>query len=121
MRHYIGTKTVKAEPAINDDTMADGYRVLYPDGYESWSPKDVFEEAYIALPRDPQQLKRQYPVLGNYFEFSHLPPYLQDVSKHFWYLAWIMVSNDPDNPAEVAAGLRKLLEAKDCFVRAAIK
>lgn len=23
-----------------------GYRVRYPDGYESWSPKDVFEEAY---------------------------------------------------------------------------
>jgi hypothetical protein len=23
-----------------------GYKVVYPDGYVSWSPKDVFEEAY---------------------------------------------------------------------------
>ena len=25
---------------------ADGYRIIYPDGYESWSPKDVFEASY---------------------------------------------------------------------------
>lgn len=24
----------------------DGYKVVYKDGYESWSPKEVFEEAY---------------------------------------------------------------------------
>jgi hypothetical protein len=24
----------------------EGYRVTYPDGYISWSPKDVFETAY---------------------------------------------------------------------------
>lgn len=24
----------------------DGYKVVYEDGYESWSPKDVFEKAY---------------------------------------------------------------------------
>ena len=27
----------------------DGYRVRYPDGYESWSPKEVFEKAYLEL------------------------------------------------------------------------
>lgn len=26
-----------------------GYMVVYPDGYESWSPKDVFEAAYFPL------------------------------------------------------------------------
>jgi len=26
-----------------------GYLVVYPDGYESWSPKDVFEKAYFRL------------------------------------------------------------------------
>ncbi len=72
MKQYIGTKMIKAEPALrySDGTetmvvelgrektaaeaafidraeMCDmGYRVRYPDGYESWSPKDVFEEAY---------------------------------------------------------------------------
>ena len=40
MKQYIGTKVVQAEPA------ADGYKVMYPDGYVSWCPKEVFEEAY---------------------------------------------------------------------------
>ena len=40
MKQYIGTKVVQAEPAEN------GYKVVYPDGYVSWSPKKVFEEAY---------------------------------------------------------------------------
>lgn len=44
MKEYIGTKVVQAEPAIKDGR--DGYKVVYADGYESWSPKDTFEEAY---------------------------------------------------------------------------
>lgn len=44
MKTYIGTKIIQAEPATKDGK--DGYKVVYPDGYESWSPKDVFEEAY---------------------------------------------------------------------------
>lgn len=27
----------------------DGYKVVYQDGYESWSPKDVFETAYLPV------------------------------------------------------------------------
>ena len=69
MQKYIGTKLVMAEPAhrywmsdgekvivaydednpkkVKDATACeDGYKVVYPDGYESWSPKEVFEEAY---------------------------------------------------------------------------
>lgn len=44
MKQYIGTKLVEAEPAVRNEQ--DGYKVRYADGYESWSPKDVFEEAY---------------------------------------------------------------------------
>ena len=48
MKHYIGTKLIKAEP-LEKDGLA-GYKVVYPqpDGseYTSWSPNDVFEEAY---------------------------------------------------------------------------
>lgn len=44
MKAYIGTKIIQAEPQEKDG--APGYRVVYPDGYESWSPKAVFEEAY---------------------------------------------------------------------------
>ena len=52
MKKYIGTKIIEAEPckAWKDTKLhkagEDGYKVRYPDGYESWSPKDVFEDAY---------------------------------------------------------------------------
>ncbi len=41
---YIGTKLIKAYRDDRDGKA--GYAVTYPDGYESWSPKEVFEEAY---------------------------------------------------------------------------
>lgn len=44
MQKYIGTKIIEAYPMDRDEK--DGYAVIYPDGYQSWSPKDVFEEAY---------------------------------------------------------------------------
>ena len=44
MEQYIGTKIIQAEPQSRDGK--EGYRVLYPDGYVSWSPKAAFEEAY---------------------------------------------------------------------------
>lgn len=55
MKQYIGTKMIEAEPckawkAINGHRIGeDGYKVRYADGYESWSPKDVFEKAYLPL------------------------------------------------------------------------
>lgn len=58
------------------------------------------------------------PIL-KYFEYSHLPDNLQDVSKPLHNLANYMDKILPDN-AEKTAGLRKLLEAKDCFVRAGL-
>ena len=54
-----------------------------------------------------------------YFEYSHLPIHLQEVSEPFYSLARKMATTLPQNP-EVTVGLRKLLEAKDCFVRAAL-
>ena len=70
MKQYIGTKVIKAEPAkrywmpigakvivgqneiVQQEIVAaavscdEGYRVHYPDGYTSFSPKEVFEAAY---------------------------------------------------------------------------
>lgn len=51
-----------------------------------------------------------------YFEYSHLPPHLQEVSKPVCELAHQMADTLPQGD-ELIAGLRKLLEAKDCFVR----
>jgi hypothetical protein len=56
------------------------------------------------------------PIM-KYFEYEHLPPHLQEVSKPIGYLAQALDAELPDGP-EKSAGLRKLLEAKDCFVRA---
>lgn len=54
-----------------------------------------------------------------YFSFAHLPEKLQEVSAPIWELAHDMDTTLPDGP-EKSAGLRKLLEAKDCFVRAGL-
>lgn len=62
MKSYIGTKHILAEPMkcgeayqkgfirensydpANADN--DGYHILYDDGYQSWSPKETFDESY---------------------------------------------------------------------------
>lgn len=55
--------------------------------------------------------------LLQFFAYAHLPESLQAVSKPFSELAHMIVSSAPSNP-ERSAALRKLLEAKDCAVRA---
>lgn len=52
-----------------------------------------------------------------FFAYEHLPPHLREVSQPFGELAQRIVDTLPPN-AERTAGLRKLLEAKDCAVRA---
>lgn len=69
------------------------------------------------MPISPKQAK--YPIL-EYFAYEHLRPDLQRVSQPFREMAWEYADTESAAAAEVAAGLRKLLEAKDCFVRAAI-
>jgi hypothetical protein len=59
----------------------------------------------------------KHEYLMQFFAYSHLPPHLQEVSKPFGELAQQMIDVLPPNP-ERSAGLRKLLEAKDCLVRA---
>lgn len=44
---YIGVKMVEAYPEERDGQP--GYAVIYPDGYKSWSPADVFEAAYFQV------------------------------------------------------------------------
>ena len=58
------------------------------------------------------------PIL-QFFSYGHLPEALQARSKPFGDLAQWMVDNLPRNPERTVA-LRKLLEAKDAAVRAAI-
>jgi hypothetical protein len=54
------------------------------------------------------------------FAYDHLPQGLmKETSRQCSGLAVQMVGTLPDGP-ELSAGLRKLLEAKDCFVRTAL-
>ncbi|MFD0854475.1 hypothetical protein ACFQ07_19725 [Actinomadura adrarensis] len=57
--------------------------------------------------------------IARYFGYEHLKTPLRDVSKQCHDLAEQMIGTLPDGP-ELTAGLRKLLEAKDCFVRASL-
>lgn len=77
MEKYIGTKLIEAEPAFRCEgkvypksgpyprsvSLEDGYRVRYQDGYESWSPKAVFEAAYLPLLVN-QDLKTDKPSIS---------------------------------------------------------
>jgi hypothetical protein len=53
-----------------------------------------------------------------YFECDHLPEHLREVSRMFQAIAWRLGQEADTDPAEMSAALRKLLEAKDCAVRA---
>lgn len=58
------------------------------------------------------------PIM-KYFAYENLPEKLQAISKPIGDLARQMDEQLPDG-AEKSAGLRKLLEAKDCLVRASL-
>lgn len=62
MKKYIGVKYILARPCTakeateilnriinikNADSEGNGYLVEYDDGYQSWSPKEAFENAYF--------------------------------------------------------------------------
>lgn len=77
MNKYIGTKLIEAEKATLAEAQAlktgacdtieearkrfggsddgnPGYVVKYPDGYISWSLKDVFEQSYMQVQENPK-------------------------------------------------------------------
>lgn len=57
--------------------------------------------------------------IARYFRFDHLPPHLQPFSRPFAELVVTILATCPRN-AERTVALRKLLEAKDAAVRAAL-
>jgi len=58
-------------------------------------------------------------AIVKYFAFAHLKPELKSVSQHFAAVAFALLRDIPRS-AERTAALRKMLEAKDCAVRAAL-
>lgn len=70
IKTYIGVKTIQGKPMYATEAYAIigkecpedlkgkyGYLVIYPDGYKSWSPKDVFEAAYVEVPEQDEVFK----------------------------------------------------------------
>lgn len=82
MKQYTGTKKVKAKPMTMGEayerkllkegvrpseceTDKAGYLVEYPDGYQSWSPADVFEKAYSPSETILERMTIEYFDLDN--------------------------------------------------------
>jgi hypothetical protein len=81
---------------------------------------DKINDPYREVGMDQPQFKEPpvEPML-QFFAFEHLPDRLKLVSVQFRNLAQWIVNELPRNPERTVA-LRKLLEAKDCAVRAVI-
>lgn len=73
----------------------------------------------LAVTGSDATLHPSVDAIMRFFDFSHLPANLLKVSAPFAELAWV-VANEPQKSAETTIALRKLLEAKDCAVRAAL-
>lgn len=136
MNKFVGTKIVLAKEMTlgeyndyrgwpipeNEDPATEGYFIEMPDtvpniaghsGYITWSRKDAFEDSHVMIYNGSAASSNQ---IMQFFAYAHLPAHLQSVSKLVGLLAQQMDSILPDG-AEKSSGMRKLLEAKDCFVR----
>jgi hypothetical protein len=86
-----------------------------------WPDSSPIVDNLLTGKREIRDFKQQWegePIL-QFFAFSHLPPKLQAISRSFAHAAFGIVAALPRN-AERSVALRKLLEAKDAAVRAAI-
>ena len=71
MKSYIGSKIILAEQMdecsflkkikgqnVENRETRPGYKVVYPNGYVSWSPQDAFETAYREITNSEKELMR---------------------------------------------------------------
>lgn len=90
------------------------------DVYGSHASQLQIRARHKDLSTHKKELERMASPILKHFKYSHLPDVLQGVSAPICVLAQTLDEQLPDNP-EKSAGLRKLLEAKDCFVRAQLE
>lgn len=96
----------------------------FPDGHSECLNMEVAESiaravSPLAAPRAPVDGQQSMPVdrMLQFFAYQHLRPDLQAISKPMHDMAVWIINYLPANP-ERAVALRKLLESKDCAVRA---
>lgn len=130
--NYTGVDLSK--PATVADLQDNGYQLSYVRKAGGMSRNHFFtkdelkdaelfiEESADEKPEVAIRLDNPFPYkrILKYFKYDHLPEHLQAVSKGFHVLAWEIADRDSE-VEETMAGLRKLLEAKDCAVRAMVK
>lgn len=114
MKTYIGTKQIKAVPAYRIDgkvylkdepipramNIEEGYKVVYEDGYESWSPKDVFEKAYkeVVSVNSPLVDEKVKMILKDYIGIdANYNIFIVWKSKVIQNAKWLMCTSLPDN------------------------
>lgn len=81
----------------------------------------IIENREVEIDKETGEVAMAYtpsPIM-KYFGYTHLPQKLQEISKPIAEVAFIL-DQTLENGAEKSTGLRKLLEAKDCFVRASL-
>lgn len=116
-RTYVGTKALFAQPMKlgdynihrgwvipeNEDPNREGYLVQYPDGYVSWSPKEVFEASYQDMTISHIPSETEAPTGENGAPETQ-PERSEDAT------TW------EDRVRQEGAGLRDRLEKLDLFI-----
>jgi hypothetical protein len=112
----VKTTESESEPFFCED----GYLAVdargYPYAIAAVEFNRIYEPVFAGGTAQPHPATQE---LLRFFEYDHLPAELQAVSRPFHDLAYAMVERGLEG-AELTVGLRKLLEAKDCIVRAAL-
>jgi hypothetical protein len=84
---------------------------------ETDKPGDPVKEFKDGMAAIAAGANPNYEPMLQFFEYKHLPTHLGEISKAFHDLAVKLINDLPRNP-ERTVMLRKMLEAKDCAVRA---
>lgn len=113
-QEYIGTKQITAWPEMKD--MLDGFAVQYADGYTSWSPKKVFEEAYLPIGQVKELPPHVQRVIGEKAQLddrlSKLSAFLQTAAfKELPAKSQQLMEAQAKTTAEYSAVLKQRLEA----------
>lgn len=125
LKTFIGVKMIQAKPMNYHQFLSEiknvneavakhevygedkgGYLVVYPDGYKSWSPKDVFEKAYFQLDRDNVITKddcKRFIVKGNFTKVSPKSALVTYTTKTGFELNEISACVDPARFSEEIA------------------
>jgi len=130
MNKYIGVKLIEAEPEqklykgeyAGEEYMQEGYKVRYPDGYTSWSPKDVFEKAYMKIIPNPR-LKTDVSISQQMVDDFIKEVHVSTIGEKATLVRCVLVNGfeiieasacvDPDNYSEEIGGEVCLGKIKD--------